>query len=95
MKPLTQKEVEKNLLRTSQWETNKKCTEIKKTFATRTFVEGLSFIARVTVHAELLNHHPLIELSYSSVKVVLTTRDVKGLTKLDFELAKRIDDLRI
>lgn len=93
MKPLTEKEIDRNLLRTSLWEINKKRTEIKKLFPTKSFVSGLAFIAKITVHAELLNHHPTIELSYGSVKVTLSTHDVKGLTKLDFELAKRIDAL--
>jgi 4a-hydroxytetrahydrobiopterin dehydratase len=91
MKQLTQKEVTKHLIRINTWVLNKKGTEISKTFSTNSFVDGLALIARITVHAELMNHHPKIELTYGAVTVTLTTHDVKGLTKLDFELAKRID----
>lgn len=94
MKQLSQKEVEKSLARINSWMTNKKATEISKTFKTESFLDGLALIAKVAVHAELMDHHPNIELSYSQVTVTLSTHDVKGLTKLDFELAKRIDGIR-
>ena len=56
---------------------------------------GLAFVAKVAVHAEVMNHHPDIELSYGKVKVKLSTHDAKGLTTLDFELAKRIDGIQL
>jgi 4a-hydroxytetrahydrobiopterin dehydratase len=94
MKQLTQKEVEKNLVRINAWMTNKKATELSKYFKTDSFLDGLALIAKIAVHAELMNHHPEILLSYDQVIVRLSTHDVKGLTKLDFELAKRIDAIR-
>lgn len=94
MKQLTQKEVEKNLVRINAWMTNKKATELSKSFKTDSFLDGLALIAKIAVHAELMNHHPEIVLSYEQVIVRLSTHDVKGLTKLDFELAKRIDAIR-
>jgi 4a-hydroxytetrahydrobiopterin dehydratase len=93
MKPLTQKQIAKYLKELPLWELTKKSTHISKTFKTKTFVQGLSFVAKVTVHAELLNHHPTVELTYSSVTVTTSTHDARGLTKLDFELAKRVDNL--
>ncbi len=93
-KLLTQPQILKKLASISGWMTNKKHTELSKTFACESFVDGLSLIARIAVHAELLNHHPTIELSYKSVKVTLTTHDAKGLTVKDFELAERIDHVR-
>jgi 4a-hydroxytetrahydrobiopterin dehydratase len=94
-KLLTQKQIEKNLTDLSPWVLNKKGTEIKKTFKTKSFIGGLSFIAKVAVHAELLDHHPSIELEYQTVTVKLSTHDAGGLTKLDFDLAKRIDALSV
>jgi 4a-hydroxytetrahydrobiopterin dehydratase len=93
-KPLTQKEITKRLSALSEWQLNKKETQITKSFATENFISGLSFVAKIAVHAELLNHHPDIELSYQTVKVTLTTHEVKGVTALDFDLAKRIDAIR-
>lgn len=92
-KPLTEAQILKKLASISGWMTNKKQTELAKAFTTDSFVDGLALTARITVHAELLNHHPVIELSYGKVKVTLTTHDVKGLSAKDFELAERIDAL--
>lgn len=93
IKKLTTKEIEKKFASLDGWILNAKQTELSKSFETPTFVAGLAFSARIAVHSEILGHHPTIELSYGKVKVKLTTHDVKGLTKLDFELAKRIDGM--
>jgi 4a-hydroxytetrahydrobiopterin dehydratase len=90
-KKLSETDVTKRLLKISEWAVNAKSTELSKTFFVQNFVSGLAFAARVAVHAEVMGHHPVLELSSEKVKVRLTTHDVKGLTKLDFDLAKRID----
>jgi 4a-hydroxytetrahydrobiopterin dehydratase len=94
-KKLTEKQVAKYLTRFDEWIPNKKYTEIKRIFKTKTFLGGLSFIAKIAVHAELLDHHPDVELTYGTVTVTLSTHDEKGLTRADFELAKRIDNLQL
>ena len=38
-------------------------------------------------------HHPDLIASYAFVEVKLMTHDKKGITNLDFELAKKIDDV--
>lgn len=92
-KAFTKKEVEKQLRALSEWKPNAKHTQISKTYAFSSFISGLAFIAKISVHAEVLNHHPTIELSYGNVKVTLTTHSAKGLTRGDFELAGRIENL--
>lgn len=90
-KKLSTADVTKNLLKISEWTVNAKNTELSKVFEVQSFVTGLAFIAKIAVHAEVMGHHPVVELSQDKVKVKLSTHDVKGLTRLDFELAKRID----
>ena len=92
---LTEKDVSKKFKALSQWQLNKKNTELSRTFEFPSFITGLAFIAKITVHAEIMGHHPDVELSYGKVKVKLTTHDAKGLTNADFELAKKIDALKI
>ena len=92
-KVLSKKEVEKHLRDLSEWKPNAKHTQISKTYPFPSFIAGLAFIAKISVHAEVLNHHPTLELSYGNVKVTLTTHSAKGLTKGDFELAGRIEKL--
>jgi len=94
-KKLSEQDVLKRLSKFPEWSTNAKRTEITKSIATPSFLVALGLTAKIAVHSEIMNHHPLIELSYSSVKIRLSTHDVKGLTKLDFDLAKRIDNLKI
>jgi 4a-hydroxytetrahydrobiopterin dehydratase len=94
-KQFTKKEIEKHLKDLSGWKVNPKNTTLTKSFDFPTFISGLAFAAKITVHAEVLEHHPEITLTYGSVKISLTTHDVKGLTKKDFELAGRIDNLKV
>ena len=92
-KAFTKKDVEKHLRALSAWKPNAKHTSISKEFSFASFISALAYVAKISVHAEVLNHHPTIELSYGNVKVTLTTHSAKGLTKSDFELAGRIDGL--
>ena len=92
-KPFVKKDVEKNLKKLSEWKPNAKHTHITKTYSFPNFIAALAFLAKVTVHAEVLEHHPEVLLTYGELKVTLYTKDVKGLTKKDFELAGRIDGL--
>jgi 4a-hydroxytetrahydrobiopterin dehydratase len=66
---------------------------LKRSFTFTNFIEAFIFVSRVTVHAEVLKHHPDLLLSYGKVKITLTTHSLKGLTNVDFDLAKKIDAL--
>ena len=55
----------------------------------RQAVEFISFINR---KSEELDHFALIKQDVTEVTIRTTTSDVKGLTILDFKLAKAIDD---
>ena len=94
-KVLKTKEITKYLKEFSGWTVNKAETQISKTFTFPNFVTALAFCAKIAVHAEVIGLHPNIDLAYGKVDVKLTTREIKGLTKLDFELAKRIDGLQV
>ena len=94
-KLITGKDLNKRMRGLSEWTINKKETQLSKSFTVPSFIAGLALIAKVTVYAEILQHHPDVELSYDKVKIKLTTHDVKGLTKTDFELAKKIDNIRL
>lgn len=95
VKPLSKKDIEKQLRLLTEWKPSTKHTQISRTFTFKTYINALAFIAKIAVHAEVMQHHPDIEFSYTTVKVKLATHDAKGLTKKDFELAAKIDSLRI
>lgn len=94
-KVLTQKNIEKQLASLTGWTVNKKADQLLKTIPLPSFITALAFVAKVAVLAEVMDHHPDIELSYGKVKIKLKTHDVKGLTKLDFDLAKKIDRIKL
>jgi 4a-hydroxytetrahydrobiopterin dehydratase len=66
---------------------------IVKEFENGDFKGSVDLVNRITPEAEELNHHPDLEISWSTVKVTITTHSEAGLTEGDFELARRIDAL--
>ena len=66
---------------------------ITKSFDHDDFVGSVEFVRRLTTPAEQMGHHPDLEISWSEVKVKITSHAAGGLTGNDFELAQRIDEL--
>lgn len=66
---------------------------LSKTFKFKNFKEALAFTNQVGELAEEKHHHPEIMLTWGKVTVAITTHDVNGLTKKDFELAGLIDEI--
>jgi 4a-hydroxytetrahydrobiopterin dehydratase len=56
----------------------------------RQAVEAISMIADV---AEQLDHHPDVDLRWTKVRVAVVTHSAGGLTDLDLQLARRVDEL--
>jgi 4a-hydroxytetrahydrobiopterin dehydratase len=60
----------------------------------KNFVSAVNFINKIVPIAEELEHHPDLELkNYNELIIRITTHDEGGITELDFELAKKIDEL--
>jgi len=64
---------------------------INKDFKFKSFVEAFSFMTAIALEAEKINHHPDWSNSYNQVSISLTNHEAKGITQLDFDLAKKID----
>ena len=67
-------------------------SRISKQFKFKDFTSALKFMRDVASIAEQLNHHPDWSNSYNRVSIELTTHSVGGLSRLDFEMASRIED---
>lgn len=91
IRKLTERILEKKLQDVSGWTLSKTKTQIAKSYDFNSYLDGLAFVARVAVYAEVLQHHPELILSHKKVKVALTTHEAKGLTAKDFDIAKKID----
>ena len=60
----------------------------------KNFSEALSFLVKVGIEAEKLNHHPEIYNIYNKVTLKLTTHDAGNkVTQKDIVLARAIENL--
>lgn len=57
------------------------------------FVEAIGFMVRAAIWAEMLNHHPDWSNLYKTVRIFLETHDVDGISRLDLELAAKMNEL--
>lgn len=94
LRPLTKKQTDVRLKNFPNWKTDKEQTKLMKTLSFDNFVSALAFCAKIAVHAEIMDHHPELNIKHNEVKITLTTNITKGLTKADFELAEKIDRLK-
>ncbi len=67
---------------------------IRKSFSFAKFADGIRFVDRVAVEADKLDHHPDIDVRWTTVTMTLSTHSEGGLTKLDFDLAAAIDRVK-
>ncbi len=64
---------------------------ITKTFEFGEFMEGIAFVNDVARVAEKQEHHPDINVRYTTVKLSIQTHSEGGVTSWDIALAKAID----
>ncbi|MFZ2491261.1 MAG: 4a-hydroxytetrahydrobiopterin dehydratase [Thermoanaerobaculia bacterium] len=66
---------------------------LEKSFEFPDFVTALAFTNRVGEVAEEEGHHPDIHLAWGKVRIEIWTHKIDGLTRSDFILAAKIDQL--
>jgi 4a-hydroxytetrahydrobiopterin dehydratase len=57
------------------------------------FLQGITLVQQVAEAAESMNHHPDIDIRYTTLTFTLSTHSEGGLTVNDIELAGTIDRL--
>ena len=57
----------------------------------QSFRDAIVFVNRVASLADDLDHHPDIDIRYTTVQLSLTTHSADGLTEKDLKLAERVD----
>ncbi len=65
--------------------------ELTKRFDFQSLRDAIIFVNRVAALADELDHHPDIDIRYTTVHLALTTHSAKGLTQKDLEFAERVD----
>ncbi|HUJ16989.1 MAG TPA: 4a-hydroxytetrahydrobiopterin dehydratase [Nitrospirota bacterium] len=87
--PLSQKEAEELAREIPLWSLGRGA--IEREFRCRDFREAMEFVNRVAALSNEQDHHPDIFISYSKVRLTLSTHKVGGLTLNDFVVAAKID----
>lgn len=67
--------------------------ELVKEVSGDDFASSLRYVNQVGAIAEELDHHPDIAISWNRVTLAVSTHSAGGITKLDLELARRVDAL--
>ena len=88
---LSTQEIERRLGELDGWSVNR--GKLHRDFAFDDFVAAFGFMARVALHAEAMNHHPEWSNVYNRVSIHLTTHDVGGISRRDFELAAKVNQV--
>ena len=88
---LNQDAIEKALGTLDGWRTSDDHIGLEKTFQFSDFNAAFGFVARVALAADKMDHHPEWFNVYNKVNVTLTTHDAGGITQLDINLAKAMN----
>jgi|SRR5690625_2381067 len=66
---------------------------IERKYRFQNYLNGVRFVGKAAEYAENKKHHPLISIDYKMVKFKMSSWQAKGLTDLDFEMAKHFDEM--
>ncbi len=66
---------------------------IRRTVAFPSFRDAVTAIGAIADVAEEMDHHPDIDLRWRTVHLTLVSHSAGGVSELDLELARRIDEL--
>ena len=66
---------------------------LARSYVFQDFNAAFGFMTRVALVAEAMDHHPDWSNSYRKVEVRLTTHSAGGITRLDLDLARKMDEI--
>jgi len=89
MAKLTDAEISQRLKALAEW--RREGDAIRRSFTFGKFADGIRFVDRVAAQADAMDHHPDIDIRYTTITMTLSTHSAGGLTARDFELAAKID----
>ena len=90
-KKLGNKERAKAIKTLKDWKKTRGRDAIEKNFVFKDFIGAFSWMSRISLIAEKMDHHPEWFNVYNKVNVTLSTHDAGGVTELDIKLAKEMD----
>jgi 4a-hydroxytetrahydrobiopterin dehydratase len=66
---------------------------IRRQYTLASFADAIAFVTRLAFDAEAADHHPDILINYKRVTLTYTTHSEGGLTRKDFDGARKADQL--
>ncbi|HVI51004.1 MAG TPA: 4a-hydroxytetrahydrobiopterin dehydratase [Candidatus Sulfotelmatobacter sp.] len=81
------------LAKLPDWRLNETQDSLSRSFRFTDFAGAFTFMTRVALMAERMNHHPDWRNVYNRVDITLTTHDCGGLSDHDIRLARAIDSV--
>jgi len=94
MMRLDEESVQSMLQKMEGWKHTDERWIIKK-YRFQEYLKGVQFVQKVAQISEEANHHPFISIDYKLITIKISSWRAKGLTELDFELAKKYDGIFI
>ena len=89
--PLTHDEVVDALSELDGWTGD--TTGLHRSVKAPSFAAGIRLVDAVAEVAEAMDHHPDIDIRWTTISFTCSTHSAGGVTELDVALARRIDDL--
>jgi len=84
-------ELNANLDEQNQWQLSE--GKLVKTFKFKSFIRAFGWMSQIAIWAEKLKHHPEWFNVYNKLDIRLSTHDIGGITQLDIDLAKAIEEI--
>ncbi len=88
---LSEAEIQPALAALPGWSVQDK--KLHREYKFEDFVHAFGFMATAAIAIEALNHHPEWSNVWNRVVVDLTTHDAGGITPMDLDLARKLEDL--
>lgn len=88
---ITEDEINTWMKKVPEWEIEG--SALSRTVEFDEFIDGIDFVDGVAEIAEEAQHHPEIDIRWTTVILRVTSHEHGGITSSDFELASRIDNL--
>jgi 4a-hydroxytetrahydrobiopterin dehydratase len=90
--PLSQKEIEDRLAELPGWSVD--ADRLTRSYRLASHFAATAMVVHIAQIQEELDHHSDLTLGYNTVSLTVNTHSVGGaITELDFQLARRVEDL--
>jgi 4a-hydroxytetrahydrobiopterin dehydratase len=90
---LSKDEIKKRINDLQNWKQDG--DSINREIAAENFADAVGIVNAIAVLAEANDHHPdILIYGWNKVRITLTSHDKGGLTKKDFNLAQKIEELK-